>query len=395
MARPSRLPRTVLALGVVSFFTDLSSEMIYPLLPVFLATVLGAGALSLGVIEGAAESTASLLKVVSGIWSDRLRRRKPLVLGGYSLSGMARPLIGLATVWPAVLALRVFDRVGKGIRTSPRDALIADVTPPELRGRAYGVHRAMDHGGAVSGPLVAAGLMSLFGLGLRHVFFLAAVPAVAVVATLVLFVPEPPAAPAPAPTRRVAGAWQELGAPYRRFLLAVVVFTLGNSTDAFLLLRLSEAQIGASALAVLWSLHSLVKMAATYYGGRFSDRLGHRRMLVAGWLVYAAIYLAFAVVTSRPALIAVFLAYGLYFGLTEPAEKALVSQMAPGALRGTAFGTYHGAVGLAALPASLVFGLLWRAFGVPVAFATGAALAALASVLLWLDRAPRPAIAAS
>jgi MFS family permease len=308
---------------------------------------------------------------------------------------MARPLIGLATVWPAVLALRVLDRVGKGIRTSPRDALIADVTPPELRGRAYGVHRAMDHGGAVSGPLVAAGLMSLFGLGLRHVFLLAAVPAVAVVLTIVLFVPERPAAEAPAPTRRVVGAWRELGAPYRRFLLAVVVFTLGNSTDAFLLLRLSEAQIGASALAVLWALHSLVKMGATYYGGRFSDRLGHRRMLVAGWLVYAAIYLAFAAVTSRPALVAVFLAYGLYFGLTEPAEKALVSQMAPGALRGTAFGTYHGAVGLAALPASLVFGLLWRAFGVPVAFATGAALAGLASVLLWLDRAPRQPIPAS
>jgi MFS family permease len=388
MSLSSRLPRAVFALGVVSFFTDLSSEMIYPLLPVFLVTVLGAGALSLGVIEGAAESTASLLKVVSGIWSDRLRRRKPLVLFGYSLSGLARPLIGLAVIWPAVLALRVVDRVGKGVRTSPRDALIADVTPPEQRGRAYGLHRAMDHAGAVAGPLVAAGLLGLLGLGLRDVFLLAALPAVVVVVTIVLFVPEPSPIQAPTVPATTRGAWQELGSPYRRLLLAVVVFTLGNSTDAFLLLRLSEARIGATALALLWSLHSLVKMTATYYGGRFSDRLGHRRMLIAGWLVYAAIYLAFAKVTSAPALVAVFLAYGLYFGLTEPAEKALVSQMAPATLRGTAFGYYHGAVGLAALPASLLFGLLWQAFGAPVAFAAGAALAALACVLMLPRRVP-------
>jgi MFS family permease len=367
---------------VVSFFTDLSSEMIYPLLPVFLATGLGAGALSLGVIEGAAESTASLLKVVSGIWSDRVRRRKPLVLSGYSLSGLARPLIGLASVWPTVLALRIADRIGKGLRTSPRDALIADVTPIELRGRAYGLHRAMDHAGAVAGPLVAAALMGLVGLGLRHVFLLAAVPAVAVVVTIVFFVHEPTVERAPARHGRASAGWRELGTSYRRLLLALVVFTLGNSTDAFLLLRLSETGIGAAVIAVLWSLHSLVRMTATYFGGRWSDRLGHRRMLAMGWLVYAVIYLAFAWVGSRGALVAVFLAYGLYFGLSEPAERALVSRIVPVELRGTAFGYASGAVGLAALPASLLFGLLWQAFGAGVAFVTGALLALAASALL-------------
>ena len=379
----SRIPRTVVALGFVSFFTDLSSEMIYPLLPIFLASVLGAGAVTLGVIEGVAESTASLLKVASGIWTDRTQRRKPLIVAGYSLSGMMRPLIGLATAWPVVLLLRFADRVGKGLRTSPRDALIADVTAENARGASYGFHRAMDHAGAVLGPLVAALLLNSAGLPLRHVFILSAIPAVAVLGVLLFAVKEPPARPADAPSAsKRLPPWSALGTDYRRLLLAVFVFTLGNSTDAFLLLRLGETGVSAAGIAALWSAHHVVKMVASYFGGRLSDRVGPRAMVLAGWLFYAGIYLTFGLSSSASWLIGIFLAYGIYFGLAEPAERAWVAGLVPSHLRGTAFGWYHCTVGIAALPASIVFGLLWKQWGSTVAFVTGAVLAASAALLL-------------
>ncbi len=391
LRRSSALPRTVIALGAVSLFTDLSSEMIYPLLPVFLSGVLGAGALSLGVIEGVAESASSFLKVVSGIWSDRVRRRKPLLLLGYGLSGVARPLIGLATAWSFVLVMRFADRVGKGLRTSPRDALIADVTEPSLRGRAYGLHRAMDHAGAALGPLVAAALLSGVGLPLRHVFLLAAIPAVVVIAVLVAGVEEPVARAGHRSPAGVVAGWRDLGTDYRRLLLALLVFTLGNSTDAFLLLRLADVGIEAALIAVLWSMHHVVKMITTYLGGLLSDRAGSRRLVSCGWGVYAAVYLAFAFVDSRIGLVAVFLAYAVYFGLTEPAEKAWVADLVPERLRGNAFGYYHGTVGLAALPASLLFGIVWHFVGTSAAFVMGAGLAGFAAMLLWRvrDRGPR------
>ena len=386
-----RLPATVVALGVVSLLSDLSSEMIYPLLPVFLTTVLGAGPQALGLIEGVAESTASLLKVISGRWSDRARRRKPLVVAGYSLAGAVRPLIGLATGWSAVLLLRFADRVGKGLRTSPRDALIADATPPPQRGEAFGLQRSLDHAGAVVGPLVAAALLALAGLSLRAVFLLAVIPAVAVVVVLVGWVREAPRGASAAPAKG-ARAWRELGRPMHVVLAALLLFTLGNSTDAFLLLRLSDAGVSAAGVALLWSAFHVVKMLSTYVGGRVSDRLGRRPMVVAGWSVYAAVYLAFALVSSPAAMIATFLAYGLYYGLTEPAERAWVADLAPPHLRGTAFGLYHGVIGLAALPASVLFGLLWQRLGAPVAFLTGAGLALAATVVLTLvpRGAPRP-----
>lgn len=378
-----RLPRTVVALGFVSFFTDLSSEMIYPLLPVFLSTVLGAGAVALGIIEGIAESTAAFLKVASGIWTDRSRRRKPLILGGYGLAGLARPLIGLAASWPFVLLMRFLDRLGKGLRTSPRDALIADVTDSGQRGMAYGFHRAMDHGGAVVGPLVAAGLLALEGVSMRRVFVFAAIPAALVMIILAGWVREPllcaGSSVAPGSLRK---DWREMGRTFRFLLLALLLFTLGNSTDAFLLLRLSDAGVPSAWVAVLWSLHHVVKMAATYLGGGLSDRVGRRCMILSGWAVYAAIYLGFALVHSSLGLILVFLAYGIYFGFTEPSEKAWVVDLTPEPLRGTAFGYYHGVIGFGALPASLLFGFLWHTWGVSVAFLTGAAFAGAASVLL-------------
>ncbi|MBM4354512.1 MAG: MFS transporter [Deltaproteobacteria bacterium] len=406
LAGLSGMPRTVVALGLVSLFTDMSSEMIYPLMPLFLSSVLGAGALSLGVIEGVAESTSALLKGASGWWSDRVKRRKPLVLAGYSLSGAVRPLIGLAGAWPVVLALRFGDRVGKGLRSAPRDALIAGATDVSMRGRAYGFHRAMDHAGAVAGPLIAMALLSTGILSMRGVFLAAAIPSVIVVVLILAGVEEKkeavgdgglraaPKATAPGqradadrveqPGARIGGraALREMGPGYRKLLLAVLVFTLGNSTDAFLLLRLSELGVDAGQVAFIWAVHSLIRMGAAWFGGNLGDRLGHRNMILIGWLFYAVVYLAFAVVDHPWAAIAVFLAYGVYFGFTEPTEKALVSAMVPKKLLGTAFGFYHGAIGLAALPASLLFGAVWKLASVQAAFGVGAGLALAAALLL-------------
>jgi MFS family permease len=377
------IPRTVVVLGVVSLLTDLSSEMIYPLLPVFLTVTLGAGAVAVGVIEGIAETTAALLKVVSGAWTDRVARRKPFILWGYGLAGIARPLIGLATGWPFVLFCRFLDRAGKGIRTSPRDALIADVTPLTSRGRAFGYHRMMDHVGAVIGPLVAAGLLSYAGFSLQTVFLCAGIPALAVVVVIALGVREPQTATDNSEIKGVQFCQgRGLSSDFRSLLLAVTVFTLGNSTDAFLILRLSDAGIDASWIAVIWAAQHVVKSGSTYLGGVLSDRWGPRRAVRAGWLVYVAVYLAFAFGNSPSFLVAVFLAYGLYFGLAEPAERAWVAALVPANLRGTGMGLYHGAVGLAALPASVLFGLLWQSLGAPVAFCFGAALAAGATILL-------------
>ncbi|MEW6380926.1 MAG: MFS transporter [bacterium] len=394
--KSEHIPPTVIALGLVSFFTDLSSEMIYPLLPVFLASVLGAGAFSLGLIEGVAEATAAILKIVSGYLTDRSGKKKPFILAGYSLSSSVRPLIGLATAWPVVLVLRFMDRVGKGIRTSPRDTLIAEVTESGFRGRAYGFHRAMDHAGAVFGPLAAVLLLKGFGLSLRWVFLLSAFPAVMVIVIILFFVREKEtdpggASPQKGPVKGETDQRAALGSGFRLFLLAVITFTLGNSTDAFLLLRLNMAGVGAAGAAVLWAIFHVVKMASTYAGGRLSDSLGRKSMIIAGWAYYAGIYLLFAYLQGRMALITVFLLYGLYFGLTEPAERALVASFAPQALRGKAFGYYHGAIGLASLPSSLIFGLIWQRWGYQYAFIMGAGFALLGCALVQAAASARAA----
>jgi len=375
------VPITVVLLGVVSFLNDFSSEMIYPLLPVFLATTLGAQAVALGVIEGFAETVSSVLKIVSGIWSDRLPKRKPLVLAGYSVSGLLRPLIGLAASWPMVMLFRVGDRVGKGIRTSPRDALVTDVTDENSRGMAFGIQRGLDHAGAVAGPLVAAGFLAL-GLHLRSIFLLAFVPTIFIVGILIFGVKENARkAPSGEPLNLVRN-WSNLGGGFHRILLAVIIFTLGNSTDAFLLLRLSDAGVRTEWIAGLWSLHHVVKMFASAVGGWLSDKLGRRPMLISGWMYYALIYLAFGLIHSTAGLIAVFLLYGVYFGLTEPTERAWVADLAPPKLRAEAFGWYNGAVGIAALPSSVLFGALWTYFSPTVAFGAGAIFALIGAVIL-------------
>lgn len=386
-----KVPKGIVILGFVSFFTDLSSEMIYPLLPVFLSAVLGSGALALGLIEGIAESTAAFTKVFSGFWTDRAKRRKPFILAGYGISGLVRPLIAFAASWPFVLLMRFLDRMGKGIRTSPRDALVADITQPGQRGAAFGLHRAMDHAGAVAGPLAAAALLGFAALSIRHVFLLAIIPSVLVVAIIVVFVHDPAAAKIPKTIEPLSiySHWKDLDGNFKHFLAALLLFTLGNSTDAFLILRLSNAGVSASYIAMLWAAHNAIKMISTYTGGRLADSLGSRKLIISGWIFYALIYAAFAFSEAPDILIATFLLYGIYFGLCEPSEKSLVADMVPLNLRGTAFGYYHFVSGLGALPASILFGFLWHSFSARTAFLTGAALAMLAAVLLQISSVRR------
>jgi MFS family permease len=383
-----KLGRNILALGAVSFFTDMSSEMIYPLLPLFLATTLGASASVVGAIEGAAESLAALLKLASGWWSDRAARRKPLVVAGYTLASVARPLVAAAQSASQVLAIRLTDRVGKGIRTSPRDALIADSVDPALRGRAFGFHRAADHAGAVVGPLIAFVLLRGLDVSLRTVFWLAAVPAVISVLVLVLAVRDVPRhEPRTVTGVDLSGA---LGRRFWAFLAVLLIFTLGNSTDAFLLLRASQLGVPTALLPVLWAMLHVVKSASSTPAGALSDRIGRKPLLISGWALYALVYLGFSAAGAEWQAWALFAAYGIYFGLTEGVEKALVADLVPVLRRGAAFGWYNLAIGVGALPASLIFGAVWDRFGAPTAFALGASLASAAALAIaTLPTAPR------
>jgi MFS family permease len=393
-----RLTRTVITLGVVSLLTDAASEMIYPLLPLFLGTVLGAGPAALGMVEGLAETTAALLKLVSGRWSDRLPRRSPLVLAGYTLSTLARPCIAAATTVGQVIAVRMTDRVGKGVRSAPRDALIADTTPPEHRGRAFGFHRSMDHAGAVIGPLVAWALLS-GGMPLRDVFWWAALPGALAVLVLWRGVREPARvmpvvarAPASAADASNAAGVTNRAAPlpavFWRYLAVLLLFALSYSSDAFLLLRAHDLGVATAHVPLLWSAHHVVKAALGTWGGSLSDRRGRREIVAAGWAVYAVTYLGFAVASTTWHAWALFLAYGVYFSLSEGAEKALVAELVPAEQRGVAYGWFNLALGVGALPGSVVFGLVWQRWGAPTAFGMGAALASLALAGLVATRRP-------
>ncbi|HEX9024802.1 MAG TPA: MFS transporter [Geobacteraceae bacterium] len=379
----------VLFLGLVSLFTDISSEMIYPLLPLFLTTVLGAGPAFLGIIEGVAESTASLLKLVSGIVSDWVRARKNLVLWGYGVSTVARPLIALATSPLAVLFIRFADRVGKGVRTSPRDALIADSIDPAMRGKAYGFHRSMDNAGALIGPLVATVLLTWFVKDLRTVFFLAAIPGAVSIILIVWKVKE-----------MGAGGGRKGNFDFlkvvprgrlRTYLLILLLFTLGNSSDVFLILRAGQLGVTEAHIPLLWTFFSGVKMLLTMPFGILSDRIGRRRVIIAGWGVYALSYLGFAFASTQLHIWLLFAFYGVFYGLTEGVEKALLADLADPAERGAAFGWYNCAIGIGALPASVIFGLIWQRLSPFAAFGFGALLAFLAAVLLLFLVRPQKA----
>jgi MFS family permease len=376
------LPRPVWLLGWVSFFTDIASEVVYPLLPIFLTRVLGAGAMSLGVIEGIAEAANSALKIWSGRLADKTGRPKRLVLAGYGLASAMRPLIAVTTSWSQVLAVRFADRLGKGIRGAPRDAMLAVFAGGSNRGLVYGFHRAMDHAGAVLGPLLASLFLYFYPEEYRTLFALTIVPGVVVILIL-LTVPE-------VNTREIGNSsispritLSALPKDLYRVLVVILIFSLGNASDAFLLLRLSDLGVATFWIPLLWSALHVVKSSTSVMGGHLSDQLGRRQVIALGWMVYAAVYAAFALFDTAAIVVPVFLVYGLYFGLTEGVEKAWVADLSPANVRGTAFGVYNAVLGLGGLAASLLFGAVWTRVSAPAAFFTGAGLAAVATVLLY------------
>jgi MFS family permease len=391
MSAPQRLPglpRAVVLLGFTSLFTDIGTEMIFPLLPVFLTEVLKAGPAYLGLVEGAADTVSSLLKLVSGVVADRTPKRKPLVLFGYGLASAVRPFVALATRPWHVLAVRVTDRVGKGIRSSPRDALIADAAG-DRAGRPFGFHQAMDNVGAVFGPLLATGLVAA-SFSIRTVFWIAVIPGF-IATILVAIVREPsrppatrPSGPSPGPELpppRIALLTPQLAT----YLSVLAVFSLANSSDAFLLLRARSLGLPTAEIPILWSVLNLSKVVWAYLGGNLADRLPRARLIAVGWFVYALVYAGLGRATAAWQVWIVFIVYGVFYGLTEPVEKALVKDLVPPDRRGRAYGAYNFVVGITALPAGLLTGWLWRLAGPEIALEVGAALAGVAGtlILVW------------
>ncbi len=375
------LPRTVWLLGLISLCNDSTSELIYPLVPLFVTATLLAGPRALGLIEGVAEASASLLKLASGVLVDRLGHMRGWVVGGYTLASLSRPLFYLAGSWPVVLLLRFADRAGKGLRSSPRDALLAGAVAPHQRGLAFGVHRAMDNAGAVIGPLAAAWLLA-HGMALREVFLWALLPGALTVA-LALGLREP-TAPRPVAT---PFSWRPgaLPPPLRRYLLVLALFTLGNASNMFLLLRARQLGLRVDQVALLWALTSAVAALLSTPLSGLSDRIGRVRLIVLGWTLYGLLYLLLGADGFHPTLLwPLFAGYGVFLAATEGAEKALVADLAPDALRGTAYGWYNLTAGAMLLPASLLFGTLEQGWGAFTAFAFAAGCALLAALLLPL-----------
>lgn len=375
------IPRPVWVLGVVSLLTDLSSEMIYPLLPMFIVQTLGASTIEVGLIEGFVDGLAAILKQVSGKYSDRFARKKGIVVCGYSISSLSRPLVALASTWGAVFLIRSIDRVGKGVRSAPRDVMIANVCSPDNLGKSFGLHRAMDHMGAVIGPLVAGLLLAQFHLDLRYIFAASAIPALITILVLIFCLKEKV-------SNEIQGDHQahEMDAQFiddqardrKVFFQSIAVFTLGNSTDAFLLLKFSENGFSMSQVALIWSAHHFVKSVSNYFFGNFSDRIGHLKMLRFGWLFYALTYLLFALTSSATVLLIIFMIYGVYYGLCEPSEKSYLVKLTPLIKRGEILGRLHMVLGLGALPASVIFGAIWKFADAQYAFYFGACMALLA-----------------
>jgi len=382
------LSKNVKNLGWVSFFNDVSSEMIYPLLPLFLTQVLGAGVLFVGLIEGIAESISSFLKLFSGWLSDRFQKRKGIILFGYSLASITRPIMGLVTSGLHVLFLRFFDRVGKGVRTSPRDALLSQSCSEAERGKAFGFQRTMDHAGAMAGPLIASFLMAVLTKNLRVIFYLSAIPAF--FCLLILF-----RGVADATRNRLSAPpalklhWSTWDKKFRYFLFIITLFTLGNSSDAFLLLRAKDLGLDIVSIPILWFVLHLSKTIFSLPGGSLSDRIGRRTVMILAWTVYGLVYLGFAFASKTYHIWLLFFVYGLFFGLSEGTERAWVADLVEESKRGMAYGVYNFFIGIATLPASLLMGLLWKTMGVQWAFAFGAIMALIAALLaLILMREP-------
>jgi MFS family permease len=389
LRQPARLNRTVRALGVVSLLNDFSSEVAVRTLPLFLANVLGVKVGIIGLIEGLAESTATLLKLFSGYLSDRVGQKKALSLCGYALSNFTKPFLYFATSWGLVLVVRFLDRVGKGIRTAPRDALIADSTEPELRGRAFGFNKAMDKAGAVIGLISAAGLVflsqensvTLTRESYQWLVLLAVLPGCGAVGVLAKWVEE-----RPKPSAKVSPVLvlSQMDGRFWAFIGVVVIFTLGNSSDAFLMLRAQTLGFSTVEIFLVVAAFNLVVTLTSTRGGGLSDSLGRRALILSGWLIYSLIYLGFAFASARWHIWILYAGYGLYYGAFLGASSALIADLVPENLRGTAYGIFNAALGIAVLPASLVAGILWDWYGPAAPFLAGGGLALLAAAGLLI-----------
>jgi MFS family permease len=384
------LDPSVRALGIVSLLNDFSSEVAVRTLPLFLANVLGVRIGVIGLIEGIAESTATLLKLVSGYLSDRFQRKKALTLWGYGFSNLTKPLLYFANSWMLVFAVRFLDRVGKGVRSAPRDALIADLTPPELRGRAFGFNKAMDKTGGFLGLLVAAAVLyltqenvsALTRESYEWLVLLAVLPGLAAVAIVAFYVQEP--AKASVAKGRVPLSWSAMDGRFKAFIAVLTLFTLGNSSDAFLMLRAQTVGFSTIEIFLAVAVFSLVVAMTSTKGGVLSDTFGRRGLIVAGWLIYAVIYFGFAYASERWHIWLLYAGYGLYYGAFLGASSALVADLVPDRLRGTAYGIFNAALGVAALPASVIAGLLWDWHGPAAPFLFGGGIALIATIGLMM-----------
>jgi MFS family permease len=386
---PPRLRPQVILLGVAALLNDAASELIYPLLPVFLTATLGASPAVVGLIEGAADGVASILKYFGGVWSDRSRTRKPMVVSGYALAAGARLLIAAASAWPLVLTARLLDRTGKGIRSAPRDALISDVTPPDQRGRAFGFHRALDHTGAIVGPLLAVLLLQGLGLSLRTTFLFAVVPGAIGVLMLMVLLRETPRQndergtrnEEPPPAAAVgSSSFIVPRSSFRGAIAAIALFSLANSSDAFLLLQAHAAGVSTAMLPLLWAANHVIKSLFSTRAGALSDRVDRRYLLMGGWTIYAAIYALFPFAKTLTSFVVLFVIYAIPFTLTEGAERAWIADLVPPETRGKSFGIYYLANGLGVLVGTAVFGVIYQQVSAEAAFFTGAGLAICAVV---------------
>ena len=373
------ITRNILILGLVSLFTDLSSQMVFPLIPLFLTTVLGAGAYVVGITEGAAETTASLLKVISGYWSDKIKKRKPFIFFGYSLSSITKPLFAFTNFWPSVLFIRVIERIGKGLRTAPRDALVAESCQESVRGKAYGLHRAMDGIGSVLGAVIAFLLLGV--LGYRKIFLLAFIPGIIAV-FVILFIKEK-RAPAKRETKKtpIKLSFKELPVNLRLFILISSIFALGHFGYAFLLLRAKNIGLTDNMAILLYVLFYVVYTICIIPTGMLSDKIGRKPVLITGYLVFAVTSIGLIFTSSIYTLLLFFIVYGIFYAMIDGVQRALVVDLAPGNLKATALGTFHTAIGLVALPGGYVAGLLWDKIGPGATFTYGFTLAIISIAL--------------